>query len=645
MDGMNAHEVKTPQRVNPSRNEFDPLFPMLIMAINPALIMTMVGSLVFFLLHLTYAGEFETRIHYVFTLFVFATVLIARIAIEEGKEHALPFGLALATAIGLVLLRFQLNAILTVLLVSTVWWCVHRLTWDCTVLANDPEGHGEGLLQSIRKERGVTKGTPNPSSRNISPAKSHDASPNAVAGRWWWIVAGAQQRPQAPGSTILWFALAAFPIFGIGSLFAVSERGARQYAFLLFFAYLASGLGLLVTTGLLRLRQYLKKRHVELSTQTTGSWLIAGGGLALFLLIASMVFPRPGAEYSISRPPAWPRLNREAPRGTSPVAVGKDCWEERQDTDRSGHPPASSPSEASPNRNTSADPSPAETGQSKSESESKSESQTKNGPAGQAAEKTQQPSAHVGSGSGQEQGDQEKGDTGRESEPPQQDPSAKATSPAETPQVERDSQPRSEPAPHEDAQEPAKQSQPESKNDTAPTGSSDAPQIPIDFSVGNLFQWLVHTAFWVIVAVLAWHTRHNIAAALLDLWQAWKALFHRSRPLNSTEPKSTTVLQPVRRFADCQNPFRQAPNLPPAVIVRTTLEAVEIWAEERGYKRSLDQTVDDFARQLSLRRKDLQQELSLLLELHTQLAYAGQTVSAQEALRLRGLWRILGRSD
>ena len=224
MDGMNTHKFKTRVREKTSANHHDPVFPLLMMAINPALIMAMVGSLVFFLLHLMYAGEFETRINYVFSLFVFATVLIARIAIEEGKEQALPFGLALAIAIGMVLLRFQLNVVLTVLLVSTVWWCVHRLTWDCTVLANDPEGPGQGLLRSIRLAQDAVQGGPSPSEQTTSSGKSHPASPTGVARRWWWIVAGTDRRPEAPGTTILWFALAAFPLFGIGSLFSVSAR-------------------------------------------------------------------------------------------------------------------------------------------------------------------------------------------------------------------------------------------------------------------------------------------------------------------------------------------------------------------------------------------------------------------------------------
>ena len=605
MDGMNTHKFKTRVREKTSANHHDPVFPLLMMAINPALIMAMVGSLVFFLLHLMYAGEFETRINYVFSLFVFATVLIARIAIEEGKEQALPFGLALAIAIGMVLLRFQLNVVLTVLLVSTVWWCVHRLTWDCTVLANDPEGPGHGLLRSIRLAQDAVQGGPSPSEQTTSSGKSHPASPTGVARRWWWIVAGTDRRPQAPGTTILWFALAAFPLFGIGSLFSVSARGSRQYAFLLFFVYIASGLGLLVTTGLLRLQQYLAKRQVEISAQTTGSWLIAGAGLTLFLLFASMLFPRPGAEFSLSRPPAWPQLNRMPPRGTSTMAAGNDGWEQR----------------------------PENVGASERHEDQDSEHESvQPQSSAQAAPPTTPP---------QNEGDspQNQGDS------PQPQSSAQTEAPTTPPQNEGDSPQPSGRTPDVQAQEQTTQTEPDPNNDTPPAGSSDTWQAPFQFSIGNFFHWLFHIAFWSVVAVLAWRARHSIAAAVGDLWQAWKALFRRSKPKNVETSGPTSTILPSRRFAECENPFRSSPNLPPAVIVRKTLEALEVWAAERGYQRALDQTVDEFARQLSVRRKDLRQELSLLLELHTQLAYAGQTVSAQETLRLRRLWQILGRGD
>ena len=48
------------------------------LAISPALIMGLVGSLVFFLLNVLYAGEYVDRMRWILFFFVFGAVLIAR---------------------------------------------------------------------------------------------------------------------------------------------------------------------------------------------------------------------------------------------------------------------------------------------------------------------------------------------------------------------------------------------------------------------------------------------------------------------------------------------------------------------------------------------------------------------------------------
>src|SRR5438128_538869 len=112
-----------------------------VIAITPALIMTLVASLVFFLLAVLYQGEFALRLHWVMACFVFAAVLIGRISIEEGYERALPFGFALAMAVGIATNRFMtiqgtwidnFSFLINWSLIALVWWCAHRLTWDCT---------------------------------------------------------------------------------------------------------------------------------------------------------------------------------------------------------------------------------------------------------------------------------------------------------------------------------------------------------------------------------------------------------------------------------------------------------------------------------------------------------------------------------
>ncbi|HEX5472063.1 MAG TPA: hypothetical protein VFW73_09260, partial [Lacipirellulaceae bacterium] len=126
----------------------------LAIAISPALIMLLVGSLVFFLVDVVYVGQYEARLDYAFGLFVFAAVLIARISIEMGSERASLFGLALGVAMFLFLVRFvehpsPFSHIINLALMGIVWWCAHRLTWDSTVIDDDEDASGEGLMQRI----------------------------------------------------------------------------------------------------------------------------------------------------------------------------------------------------------------------------------------------------------------------------------------------------------------------------------------------------------------------------------------------------------------------------------------------------------------------------------------------------------------
>src|SRR6478672_1699778 len=111
----------------------------LVIAVSPALIMAMVGSLVYFLIEVVYVGDYTARLDYAFGLFVFAAVLIARISIVEGGERAILFALPLGVAMFLFMVKFieqpsAFSHVINLALMCLVWWCSHKLTWDSTVI-------------------------------------------------------------------------------------------------------------------------------------------------------------------------------------------------------------------------------------------------------------------------------------------------------------------------------------------------------------------------------------------------------------------------------------------------------------------------------------------------------------------------------
>src|SRR5438105_5582182 len=82
------------------------LMDYVVIAINPAIIMVLIGSLVYFLLELFYQGQYPARLHYCLTLFIVGAVLIGRISIEEGWERASIFAAAMAVTVSLAVHRF-----------------------------------------------------------------------------------------------------------------------------------------------------------------------------------------------------------------------------------------------------------------------------------------------------------------------------------------------------------------------------------------------------------------------------------------------------------------------------------------------------------------------------------------------------------
>src|SRR5665213_1197749 len=120
----------------------------MVIALSPALIMALVGSLCFFLIEVFYRGRMADGVQWVMFWYVLASVLISRIAIEETPEYAAVYGAALAVATWLYLVRTQPAYLLGIVLLAVVWFCAHKLVWDCTLIDEDQDSSGRGLLQA-----------------------------------------------------------------------------------------------------------------------------------------------------------------------------------------------------------------------------------------------------------------------------------------------------------------------------------------------------------------------------------------------------------------------------------------------------------------------------------------------------------------
>jgi hypothetical protein len=314
--------------------------------LSPALIMAMIVSLVFFLLTVLYHGEFVTRLHYILFFFIFGMVLVARISMEGGVSARAPlYGGVLAILVWFGMGSFvsyppELAAsswLINAGLIALAWWLSYQLTYSCTYIDEKAENTGTGVLQAAglaeapasdphpqplsqgeredepqslsQGERGHDKApASDPHPQPLSQGETEDARPDSLGERGdkkltWWEryqrFRAERKKTQPPGVWVVYFALAALPIFGLGqALIDVADVERRTYTFWLMTLYVASSLGLLVTTAFLGLRRYLRQRRLEMPKTVTAAWLVLGAVLLAALLVFAAILPRPQAEFS-----------------------------------------------------------------------------------------------------------------------------------------------------------------------------------------------------------------------------------------------------------------------------------------------------------------------------------------------------------
>ena len=252
----------------------------LVVSISPALIMLLVGSLCYFLIEVFFRGPAIGSVRWVMFWFVMAVVLVARIGIEEGTGRAAVYGLALAAATWLYLMTIYPAFILGLILLGVVWWCAHKLTWDCTLIDEDEDASGGGLLETAGERKNFL-----PSKIKLSKIKESKSD-----------LEPPPPKPHSPGLWVVYFSLAALPLFGIGQmLLPKDDPAARHTGFSYLFVYVTAALGLLLTTSFLGLRRYLRQRYLEMPAMIAFGWIRFGAGIAALVLIGALLLPRPGA--------------------------------------------------------------------------------------------------------------------------------------------------------------------------------------------------------------------------------------------------------------------------------------------------------------------------------------------------------------
>jgi len=624
----------------------------LVIAVSPALIMVLIGSLVFFLLGIAYRGGYGERVHMVFALFIMAAVLIGRISIELGAERAMMYALPLALVTALAVGRFlDLPLPLNLGLIALVWWSAHKLVIDCTLIDESQDYSGEGLLQvaglTERAKPGGVPGEPQPPPTPGEGLTSRDAPPP-----WWRRWLHGPVRPHAPGVWIVYFSLVALPLFGLGQrLIPAADAAHRRYAFGCLVVYCASALGLLLATSFLGLRRYLRQRRLQMPAAMAGTWVTVGCVLIVLLLAAAALLPRPNPEYAISEVPRVFSPEQRASR----YAVGdasaeknvagappgsKEAPEREKDQQQAKAPPGHAqkgPKDSGGDKGARPSPRGDEKGSKAGDSR-----ESKSGEGGPSKGKDAQPSK--GKDDEQLKGGEDQGSKRGK---------ARADRSRDDSQGDRPKQAHAGgSAKKEEPQDKSKSSgsaSPPSRPPETPTAGS-VPQYRLAAqSMFDIVKWAFYAVPLLVALYVAWRSREELARMLRSLLELWGDL-RRWLFGGGVRPKVAAVEEPseappvaLRRLAEFVDPFAAgtAHQLPPDELVRYSFEALEAWGRQSGCPRQPDQTAHEFAQQVGLLAEELAHDARRLADLYSRAAYAPGSLSAASVKPLARLWQKL----
>lgn len=568
--------------------------------ISPVLIMSMVGSLVFFLVQITYGGAHAERVYWILFWFVFGIVLVGRISmLPDIADRSSLYGAILAGITWIAMLRFVVfpdaltralpwglefatTALVNLGWVILVWWSSYKLVWDCTNVDEDADMSGEGLLQASGIEARGQFADKLPSKREKTSATRF-----VTWRERWQRYREVREQKRILGVWVVYFSLAALPLFGLGqALVPPDDLERRRNCFWLLAAYVASGIGLLLTTCFLGLRRYLRQRRLKMPKAMVGTWLTFGGSLLVTLLVVGALLPRPHAEYTVadltSQTGGQKSASSYAAKGGSP---GK------------GEGRAGSSAEKS-------DSGKAASGQEKAKEQGQGKADGRKG-SGQEQKKDNDDKQNQRTGSQQENSG-----------------NASQKSPAENQKRDETS---------------------EFQRDRSESAKS------ITAEVAGFLKWVVFAVVAVVAAgvvcfaVVRYLAHFTEWAARFMAWWArlWASLFGQrggERDDRSPSTARSRVSQP-RPFRSFQNPFDPQQPWTPFELACYTFAAFEALARERGIARRQGETPLEHAERVAAEIPGLERDGRRLALIYTRGLYASGELSTEVNDVLREVWQ------
>jgi uncharacterized protein DUF4129 len=611
-------------------------------ALSPLLIMALVGSLVFFLVEVLYQGEYQPRLQWILFFFVFGAVLISRISMTEGiSDRAGLYALVLGGLGWYAMQRYvqyppdaplaDYGWLVNLGLMLIIWWSAHRLTRDCTLIDDSVDASGVGLLDAAGLDAPPAQAG---SATEEGPRKKKRKAKEETGFIGWWerylsFRAEMAKRPHTPGVWVVYFSLAALPIYGIGqSLIPPDATERRQYAFWLMTVYVASGLGLLLATSFLGLRRYLRQKKLQMPISSTGVWLTIGGMLIGALLFVGALLPRPNAEYRML--PEWMVGSPDQKASNWAMmkdAPGKDGGRENSSKSGKDKDGASGSKDKGQGKDGKGS---GKQGGDKGKDQGSGKGKDKGGSGG---DKKSDKSS--GDKSASDKGQKSADKSGKDGAKSKQD-QGKAGDPKDKDGKKRDDQ----------------KAEQQEKSETPPPQNRPW-QLQLPPWLTTLLKWIVGIILGVLVlfvlirALLKFLANFtswakNLLAGLQSFWNALWGLLpggRRRRGLGEAEEEE----KPVLPFSYFRDPFLsgEAAGLPPEELVRYTFDALEAWARERHMARHVGETPLEFAARVGDEVPALEGDVLRLSDFYVRVVYARARIPEGSREPLRRFWQLL----
>jgi Domain of unknown function (DUF4129)/Leucine Rich repeat len=623
----------------------------LVAALTPALIIGMISCLVFFLVLVVYQGIFTERLMYILGLYTFAIVLVARIAIEQSRAVAFGYTLLLGAATFFVTMRFvsfppalaPLSPFIIAGFLILIGVLADRITFDCTLIDEAEDGSGVGLLQSL----GVLANPETHSKTSSGSTEQADSKSQTIVKK--------KKKSHNPGVWVLYFALMAIPLFGLGQLMIpAADEASRRSAFFCLFGYLFFSLSLLVVTSFLSMRRYLRKRNVAMPPKLSFVWIASGilGMLTMLCLIA--LIPLPNGSLGLADLPfkitSSEQLN-PSEQGWGHEGVPQQKPADQKKVDETTQSKEVTQSDGKSKNQKDDKEGTAQSNQSKDDKNAQSDTQTNGSEKGEAFKQSKQSKSTKNQNEdSSKQVNESKKPVQQPNETKKENKSAQGNpSPQYKEDVKKDQQkaPTRDKKPEESEPTNTPKENPTPPPQKTPQSPSQNYSLSLSGGLANLLRWLISLILLGLIGYWLIRYRHEFLAAWRDFKAWWRQLFKSDGQTASIakEASETVVAVPLKSFHDFSNPFESKDtSLTATKVIQHTFEAIEAWGREHGAIRSDRETPQEYLQRLMALFPDQKNQFHNLAQIYNRLAYAGGRTSSQEITPLRELWSWLKRT-